>query len=91
MTKMVIIKYYHLNKAWYYFFDSTDTSRYSFINKENEIGILFAENVTHSLAKKLLLKLFPNQRIQKVRPFLSVGVCGESIVRDKMRRLGYRT
>ena len=69
MIEITIIKYYHLNKAWYYFFDSTNASRYSFIDKENEIGILFAENVTHSLAKKLLLELFPNQRIQKVFPF----------------------
>ena len=65
-----IIRYYHLNKKWYYFYEiGIRKLKYSFADKENEIGILFAENITHAKVKERLLQMFPNMKTKKIYPY----------------------
>lgn len=70
INTQIIMRYYHLNKKWYYFYEfGMENLRYSFADKENEIGILFAENITHAKAKEKLLQMFPNKKIKKIYPY----------------------
>lgn len=64
-----VVKYYHLNKKWYYFLDCNTLNKYSFVDKENDIGILFDSNVSHSKAVKTITQLFPDNVIIPVYPF----------------------
>lgn len=64
-----IVKYYHLNKNWYYFLDCNNLNKYSFVDKENDIGILFDSNVPRSKAVKTITQLFPDYVIIPVYPF----------------------